>query len=209
MNYSIILFDLDGTLTDPKTGITKSVQFALKKLGIDEPDLDKLNPFIGPSLKDSFVKHYNCDEEKAWQAVQYYREYFSTKGMFENTLYKGIYELLEKLYKSKSLYVATSKPTVFSEQIIRHFHLEKYFKKIVGPELDLKNVSKEAIIKSIVNILPNENKTTFAMVGDREQDIMGAKANGIDSVGVLFGYGSKEEIKNANPTHVIDTVEDL
>lgn len=210
MSYNIILFDLDGTLTDPKVGITKSVQYALKKLGIAEPNLDKLTPFIGPPLMESFTKIYNFNEEKAWQGVEYYRsEYFTKKGMLEDKLYEGIPELLEKLYQSKSLYVVTSKPTLFSEKIIRHFHLDKYFKKVIGPDLDVKNVSKKILIKSVVDMYPNEKKESFVMIGDREHDILGAQANGIDSVGVLYGYGSQEEIKNAEPTQIIKTVEDL
>lgn len=208
--FTHILFDLDGTLTDPKIGITKSVQYALRKLGINEPDLDKLDPFIGPPLMDSFKKFYNFDERKAWQGVEYYRdEYFNKKGMFENTLYEGIPELLEKLYKSKSLYVVTSKPTVFSEQIIQHFHLSKYFKKVVGPDLHIKNPSKEILIKSVLDVHENEKKENFVMIGDREHDIIGAQTNGIDSVGVLYGYGSREEIEHAKPTYIIKTVANL
>ena len=128
-----LLFDLDGTLTDPKVGITSCVQYALKSFGIEEPDLDKLEPFIGPPLKESFMEFYQMSEEDAWKAVEKYRERFTTTGLFENEVYEGIPQMLHTL-QSKGLFlaVASSKPTVYVEQILEHFNLSKYFKVVVG-----------------------------------------------------------------------------
>src|SRR5258708_3393772 len=152
LNYKIILFDLDGTLTDPKIGITKSVQYALRKFGIIIDDPNSLTHFVGPPLNKSFQKYYSFDEEKSMQAVEYYREYFSTKGMFENTVYPGIPELLQKLKENKKLlYVVTSKPTYFSEQIIKHFELDQYFTKVIGPHMDLSNADKPTLVKEALS----------------------------------------------------------
>ena len=143
-NYKVILFDLDGTLTDPKVGITTCVQYALEKMGIIESDLDKLESFIGPPLQESFAKAYSFDEEKTKLAIQYYRERFKKKGMFENDLYSGIPQFLADLKnQQKILVVATSKPTVFSEEILQHFNIDKYFDLIVGSNLDGTRASRD------------------------------------------------------------------
>ena len=133
LKYKYILFDLDGTLTDPKEGITKSVQYALKKYVILIENLDLLENFIGPPLKDSFMEYYNFSEDQASQAIEYYREYFKEKGIFQNKVYEHMEELLSKLKKlGLILIVATSKPTVFAEEILRHFNLDVYFELIIG-----------------------------------------------------------------------------
>lgn len=208
--YNFILFDLDGTLTDPKIGITKSVQYALQKIGINEPDLEKLTPFIGPPIFESFKTQYKLDDEIAWKAVEYYRERLGEKGIFENSLYPGIHELVQKLFeKGKILFVATSKPTPFSKRIIQFFNLDEYFEDVIGPELDDKKGFKTDVIQKILNKYPGKNVHEFVMIGDREHDIIGAKNCDIDSIGVLFGYGSKEEIENAQPTYIVSSVQDL
>ena len=138
-----LLFDLDATLTDPKVGITTCGQYALPSFGIEEPDLDKLEPFIGPPLKESFQKFYNMDDEQAEAAIAKYRERFQDIGIFENELYDGIPEMLHTL-QSKGLFlaVASSKPTVYVERILEHFQIDKYFKVVVGSELDGTRVNK-------------------------------------------------------------------
>ncbi|BBH22054.1 hypothetical protein Back11_33990 [Paenibacillus baekrokdamisoli] len=138
MKYSTILFDLDGTLTNPKLGITKSVQYGLSKYNIMEENLDNLEPFIGPPLAHSFMEFYSFSESEAKNAVEYYREYFATKGIYENELYDGIIELLENLVSQQCvLMVATSKPTIFAEKILDYFGIDKYFEFVCGSHLEI------------------------------------------------------------------------
>ncbi|RYM07301.1 HAD family hydrolase [Sporolactobacillus sp. THM7-7] len=199
------LFDLDGTLTDPKIGITKSVQYALKRMGIDEPDLDRLECFIGPPLMESFSTYYQMNEADARKAIGFYRERFKEKGLFENALYPDVPNLLQSLKDARhTLIVATSKPTVFSERILTHFRIDGYFDAIVGSNLDGTRSAKAEIIQYILNHYQNRDPDQFVMVGDRKHDIIGAKESGIDSIGVTYGYGSIEEIRCAEPTYVAD-----
>jgi phosphoglycolate phosphatase len=208
--YTHVLFDLDGTLSDPKIGITRSVQYALKKLGIDEPDLDRLEPFIGPPLRDSFRQYYGLDEETVQLAIDYYRERFREVGMFENQLYPGIPSLLEELKNTgKILAVATSKPTVFAKPILKHFGIDSYFDRIVGANLDGTLEQKAEVIKTVLSQFPDVDPNRCLMVGDREYDIFGAITNHIDSVGVVYGYGGEEELRRAGATYLAYTVQDL
>lgn len=208
--YDIVLFDLDGTLTDPKMGITQSVQYALAKYNIHESDLDKLEPFIGPPLHDSFKKFYQFTDAEATQAIAYYREYFSVKGMYENKVYPGIPELLRELCaQGKQLIVATSKPTVFSEEILRHFHLLEAFSFIVGSNLDGTRVAKTEVIECVLNQLTCGQKKQIVMVGDRMHDIVGAQNTGLDSIAVTYGYGSVAELEAARPTYLVQSVAEL
>lgn len=209
-NYDVVLFDLDGTLTDPKDGILNSILYALKWLGIKEDDLNQLLKFIGPPLKDSFMEYYGLEEATAVHAIEKYREYFSAKGIFENKVYPGIPELLEELSAlGKKLVLATSKPTTFAQRILDHFNLASYFYFTGGSNLDGSRSRKSEVIAYALNeiILPTRFKAV--MIGDRKYDIIGAKESGIDSIGVLYGYGSEQELKIENPTHVVDSVNDL
>lgn len=208
-----LLFDLDGTLTDPKEGITTCVQYALRDQGIEEPDLDRLEPFIGPPLKESFMEFYGMDEEQADRAVAKYRERFETTGLYENKVYEGIPQMLRTL-QSKRLHlaVASSKPTVFVERILEHFQLRKYFQVIVGSELDGTRVKKEEVVEEALNQLfeyKPVQKDKVYMVGDRRYDVEGARALGIESVGVAFGYGGMEELKEARADYIVRSVEEL
>lgn len=208
--YSVMLFDLDGTLTDSKIGITKSVQYALSRLGIKEPHLDNLTPFIGPPLLNSFRQIYHFSPTQAQQAVEYYREYFTKSGMYENLIYEGIPWLLQAINgQSKKLVVATSKPTVFAEEIIRYFGIEQFFEHVIGSNLDGTRSNKDEIIQHAIGYYSDLPKTDFVMVGDREHDIIGANANGIDSIGVLYGYGSRDELTKARATYVADAVQEV
>jgi phosphoglycolate phosphatase len=210
MSYEVILFDLDGTLTDPKLGITKSVQYALAKFNIHEPDLDKLVPFIGPPLVESFQEFYALSKEEAAAGVGYYREYFTKAGMYENAVYPGIKDMLTALTgQGKKLIVATSKPTVFSEQIIEHFGLMPFFQRIVGSNLDGSRIHKDEIIAFVLSELAAYDCKDIVMVGDRMHDIIGAKKNNIDSVAVKYGYGTEAELITAKPTYLAATVVDL
>lgn len=210
MNYKAVLFDLDGTLTDSRPGIVRSVQHALEKSGIYEFDLDKLVPFIGPPLTVSFREVYGMSQAEAEQAVVYYREYFSVKGMYENSVYPGIAELLAAL-KAQGVYlaVATSKPTFFSTQIIAHFGLDQYFNKIVGSHMDGSHSGKAEIIGEILADIPQIAPAHIAMIGDRKFDIEGAQAHNIVAIAAGYGYGAAAEIEAAQPTYVASSVEAL
>lgn len=208
-----ILFDLDGTLTDPKVGITTCVQYALRSFGIEEPDLDRLEPFIGPPLKDSFMQFYGMEEEQAKEAVDKYRERFNDIGIFENKVYDGIPVMLRTLQsKGMHLAVASSKPTVYVERILEHFHIAKYFEVVVGSELDGSRVNKDEIVLEALNRLfhykPIQRSQVY-MVGDRKFDVEGAKAHQIESVAVLYGYGNMEEFKAAKADYIVRTVDEL
>lgn len=210
MKKSYILFDLDGTLTDPMVGITKSVQYALKTYGIEEPDLEKLIPFIGPPLKDSFMKYYNFPEEQAREGIARYREYFTVKGIFENQVYDGIPQMLQKLKAAgKSLLVATSKPEQFAKQILEHFDLDGYFDFIGGASMDEVRVKKGDVIAYVIDSMGIGDVSQAVMVGDREHDVLGARENGMDCVGVLFGYGGRQELEHAGAGRIVETVEEL
>ncbi|MDM5451867.1 HAD family hydrolase [Peribacillus simplex] len=205
--YKVILFDLDGTLTDPKIGITKSVQYALQKMNIVEPDIDKLECFIGPPLQVSFAEFYDFDEKDTQKAIELYRERFKEKGMFENELYSNIAVLLKSLKEQQfTLVVATSKPTVFAEQILKYFNIDQYFELIVGSNLDGTRASKTEIIQYILDKYKEYTLSDFIMIGDRKHDIIGANNTGINSIGVTYGYGSFEELSHSNPTHIVKSV---
>lgn len=214
--FKYILFDLDGTLTDPKIGITRSVQYALRALGIEEPSLDKLEPFIGPPLADSFREFYGLNDEQIIMAVAKYRERFAQQGIYENEIYPGISEMLAELKrKGKILAIASSKPTLFVEQILDHFDIRKHFDFIIGSNMDGTRGRKEEVVEEALRqmlpteITPAEKKDTVVMVGDRKFDIEGAKAHGITSVGVSFGYGSEKELEQAGAEYTVNSVESL
>lgn len=209
MAYQIIFFDLDGTIVDPKDGITNAVQYALEKFGIIE-DQENLIKFIGPPLKYSFQQYYNFNEEQALQAIEYYRKKFIPEGLQKSIVYNGIEKLLDKLQKSGiQLYIVSSKPSFASKQIITYHGLNKYFKDIVGVDKKFIDVDKSTRIKEALLLEPKKPKNTIVMIGDREHDIIGAQANGIDSIGVLYGYGTEDEINNIKPTYIAKNIEDL
>ncbi|ATP41614.1 phosphoglycolate phosphatase [Solibacillus sp. R5-41] len=206
-NYEVILFDLDGTLTDPKEGITKSVQYALGKLDIVVDNLDNLTPFIGPPLQVTFKELYQFNEQQIADALMFYRQRFQEKGMYENKVYEGVPEMLKQLKTAGyQLAIATSKPTVFAEQILNHFELHHYFDCIMGSELDGTRTSKGAVIEEIIHQLKLDNVKQCVMIGDRLHDIIGANENNMPSIGVTFGYGSRQELEMAGATHIIDSV---
>ena len=201
MKFRTVLFDLDGTLTDPGEGITNSVRYALGKFGIDEPDRKKLEKFIGPPLIQSFSEHYGFDEERARLALKYYREYFTAKGIFENEIYPGIPELLRSL-KDKNLLVAlaTSKPEPFAEKILEHFGIRACFDVVAGNTLDEARPLKDDVISYLVNCCGIPADRSTAMVGDRKFDVRGGAKFGMFTVAVAYGYGSDEELKGADAT---------
>lgn len=208
-----LLFDLDGTLTDPKVGICTCVQYALKAFGIDEPDIDKLEPFIGPPLKDSFMQFYRMEEAQAEAAVAKYRERFQDVGLFENEIYDGVPQMLKDLSeKGLHLAVASSKPTVFVERILEHFGIRQYFQVVVGSELDGRRVNKDEVVDEALHQLFGSHpvqKDKVYMIGDRKFDMEGARALGVESVGVTYGYGGMEELKEAKADYIVQSVEEL
>ena len=190
-----ILFDLDGTLTDPFLGITRSVAYSLKSFGIEVDDLETLKPFIGPPLDVSFREYYHMDEAQSWEAVEKYREYFSKKGLFENKVYEGMEDFLQSLLNmDMKLYVCTSKPEVFAKEILDHFSLTPYFTGIYGATLDGSLKNKGDVIAHCIK-QEHLNIQDCMMVGDRQHDIVGAHQNQIPCIGVLYGYGSLEEFQ--------------
>ena len=208
--YDVILFDLDGTLTDPGMGITNSVMHALKKYGIEVEDRKTLYKFIGPPLIESFEKYYGFSHEEAVKSVDYYREYYRDRGIYENTVYDGIEKLLAYLSENgKKIILATSKPEPFAKEILRHFGLEKYFLFAAGSTMSETRTNKAEVIEYALAECSITDKSTVVMVGDREHDIIGANKNSVDSIGVLFGYGGREELEAAGATYIAETVEDI
>lgn len=210
MQYQNLLFDLDGTLTDPGLGITNSVAYALNKFGITVSDRSALFSFIGPPLIESFMRFYSFSREDAERAVVYYREYFSEIGIFENTPYEGIHSTLEQLRSSgKRLFVATSKPEVYARRITDHFSLTPYFEYIAGASFDETRSEKWDVIRYALDTCELRDKSRTVMIGDRKHDMLGAQKTGLDAIGVLWGYGDREELASAGATHIVETQDAL
>lgn len=210
MAYTYILFDLDGTLTDPALGITNSIRYALEKFGIAVEDRTALYPCIGPPLMDSFQRFWHFDEGRARRAVVYYREYFSKTGLFENQVYPGIPALLAKLQaQGKKLCLATSKPEEYSAEILRHFGLLHYFTFLAGNTLADTRPQKVDVLHYLQETFPDLSADNAVMVGDRIYDVEAAKAVGLPSIAVLFGYGSREELTRAGADQLVETVSQL
>ena len=209
MKYQNVLFDLDGTLTDPREGITRSIQYSLSKMGIDEPDLRKLEHFIGPPLLQAFIEFYGFSEAQAWEAVGFYRERFSVTGLYENRVFDGVTPLLEALVgQDRQLYIATSKPQIYAREIARHFDFAKHFKVIYGSELDGTRTNK---VELIAHLMAEErlDPTQTLMIGDRKHDLIGACQNGLDAAAVGYGFGSFEELNSHTPTYHFETLDEL
>ena len=211
MDKTHILFDLDGTLTDPGMGITNSVAYALAHFGITVTDRTQLYRFIGPPLMDSFMEYYGFTEEQAQEAVKVYREYFADRGWAENTVYEGIEALLIELAAAgKTLLVATSKPQIFAERILNHFGLARYFTHICGVALQApRGYSKADVIREALAKVGVDDLSTAVMVGDRHHDIDGARVVGLSSIGVLYGYGDREEHEAAGADAIAGNVDAL
>lgn len=207
--YDLLLFDLDGTLTDPQVGITRSVQYALARFGLSAA-AEELIPFIGPPLLDSFKRFFHLDDVQARRAIDYYREYYGARGIYENTVYPEIEALLAELQtRGKTLAVATAKPTFYASKILRHFHLERYFDLVAGNNMDETMTRKGEIIAGILRDRPAFAPERTVMIGDHSGDIAGARENGIASVGVAYGFGDTAELRRAGPTCLVYTVEEL
>ncbi|MBD5632431.1 MAG: HAD family hydrolase [Clostridia bacterium] len=210
MKFKNVLFDLDGTLTDPFEGITNSIVYALRKFGIEVEDKRALLPFIGPPLFNSFREIYGFSAADAEKAVKLYREYFAEKGIFENRVYEGVLTLLHNLEaEGKTLILATSKPEPFAEKIVKHFEIDRYLRHIAGATFNSERCEKPDVIRYALEKAQITELDETVMVGDRKYDILGAKANGIKSVGVLYGYGTKEELIGAGADYLALTPQDI
>lgn len=210
MRKKYVLFDLDGTLTDSQEGIMNSIVYTLQHFGIRVDDRTVLRPWLGPPLVDSLMKYYGFDRERALEGVEKYREYFDEKGIFENKVYPGIEDLLKKLQdQGYALMTATSKPEVAARRITDHFNLTRYFTFIGGATLDDSRVRKGDVIRYVLEANRVVDLSAAMMVGDRENDIMGAGQNGLESIGVLYGYGDREELESAGADHIVETVEEI
>lgn len=208
MRYPYIFFDLDGTLTDPALGITNAIMFALRHFGMEVADRRELYCFIGPPLKEQFQKVFGFSDEQADEALQVYRVYFSDKGLFENTVYEGVPAMLAALQQAGvKIVLATSKPAVFAKRILEHFDLMQYFTFVSGSELGGARVEKADVIRFALDALEIKDTSQVLMVGDRCFDVEGANACGVETVGVLYGYGSREELQGAKA--IAATVEQL
>ena len=208
--YDTVVFDLDGTLTDSGEGIINSVLYALQKYHIEVEDSTVLRNFLGPPLQESFQKYFHFSEEESQAVVEVYREYFVPKGMFENRVYDGVLDLLQRIKASgRKVVVATAKPQQFSNTILQHFHLDPYIDFVGGATLDGVRRDKAEIIRYALAHLGVSDLSTVVMVGDRKFDIEGAKAVGVDAIGVLYGYGSEEELRAAGADYLVRRPEDI
>lgn len=210
--YNTVFFDLDGTLTESAPGITGSIAHVLDNWGIPYRDLEELHVFVGPPLHEAIKNYYSFTDEKATQFVKEFREYYSDKGMFISSVYPGVTELLEKIKASgRKIMLATSKPEPMALRILEHFDLMKYFDEAAGATFDNSRVNKDDVINYLLNKLPEEDRdiTKIVMVGDRKHDVLGAKAVGMDCIGALYGYGSREELEGAGAKYIAETALDV
>lgn len=209
-NYTTILMDLDGTITDPMEGITRCVEFALNHFGIKVKERRELCRFIGPPLLDSFQEFYGFSELQALEAIGYYRERFAKVGLYENEVYPGMEGVLENLAKEgKRVMVATSKPEIFARRILEYFQLEHYFSFIGGATLDGTRSRKEEVIRYLIDGRQLQDLSQIVMVGDRKYDILGAHQAGIAAIGVLYGYGAREELEEASADCIVEDISQL
>ena len=206
-----ILIDLDGTLTDPKVGITTSARYGLEKVGHPIPVATNIDWIIGPPLKASLAKLLNVESHDvlAEQALQAYRERFAVQGLYENKVFPHVAETLAELNRrGYTLFLATAKPTVYARQILEYFKLDQYFKGIYGSELNGDRTNKGELIEYLLN-MESLDPMTCLMVGDREHDILGARSNGIETIAVTYGYGSAEELLKAQPKFKMDQFDQI
>lgn len=211
MRYKYLFFDLDGTLTASGEGIANAARYALEQMGIVENDREKLMKFVGPPLKETFPAFYGFNETETELAIKHFRVYYGEKGMYENRPYPGIEALLAKLRK-KGYYtaIATSKLESVALSVVDHFDLHRYFDLVAGGTVDESRCDKASVLRyamETAGVLDSPDNAV--MIGDRKHDIIGAKANGIDSIGVLYGYGNRPELEAAGADYIVGTVAEL
>jgi len=208
--FQYILFDLDGTLTDSFEGIKNSILYALENLGIEENRPDELISFVGPPLVDSMRKRYKMDTQKANEAVELYRVYFSEKGVYENRLYDGVTDLLKSLStEGKKIYLATSKPDKYAGVILEHFNILQYFDGIAAANIERNILHKADVLSELFRNHSEVDKSVSVMIGDRKYDLSGARNHGIKAIGVTWGFGSMEELIHEEPFQVVDSMKEL
>ncbi|MCR4834602.1 MAG: HAD hydrolase-like protein [Butyrivibrio sp.] len=211
--YKYILFDLDGTITESGPGIMNAAKYALKHYGIEENDISKLKLFVGPPLDVSFMDRYGFDKEKASEAIAKFREYYNVTGIFENSVYEGMKQLLESLRSSGyKIAIASSKPQVMVHRVLEHFDIQNYFDVIVGCELDGRRSKKEEVIEEVLDqfgFKKGDDLSDMVMIGDRCYDMTGAVEFGMTGIGVLYGYGTRKELEESGATIIAATVDDL
>lgn len=209
-NYQTIIFDLDVTLTDSQTGIINSLAYAFKQMGLPLPAQSQLKKFIGPPLSQSFQDFCGLNDIETQKIISYYRQYFSDKGWKENQLLPGARELLAKLKQAgKTLLVASSKPEVFVKQILDHFEIDSYFTVIAGASLDDSRSQKSAVIAHALKTAKIEELKGCVMVGDRKHDVEGAKVQGLPTIGLLLGFGSRQELEESGAIAIAENFQDL
>lgn len=206
---NIILFDLDGTITDSYPAITTSFLYAIKDYDVTLTD-DELSSVIGPPLKESFMRLVGADPFEAWDLTLKYREFYNTSGMYNCKVYEGIEDCLKALKGAgKRLAIATSKPEPQSVEILKHFDLLKYFEFVAADDNNYSRPTKEEVIEYALELLNHPNVKDIAMVGDRKYDIVGAKSLGISGIGVTFGFGSTKELKDAGADYIVNSAKEL
>ena len=210
MKYKTIFFDLDETITDSAPGIMNSIKYALEKNHLPMLSEEQLRSFIGPPLRGQFCKVCGLADEESARMVEDYREYYRDKGIFGNNVYDGVIEMLEKLRKKGfRLAIATSKPEKYAKIIIDHFHLTKYFACVAGMEMDGGRGTKAQVITYALEKNDITDKSKVLMIGDREHDVIGAHENGLDCLGILYGFGSRKEFEEAGADYIRENVEDI
>ncbi len=207
--YHTILFDLDGTLTDPGVGITNSVMYALERLGLEVPPREELYHFIGPPLRESFREFYGMNVVQAEEAVRLFRVYFAEKGLYENELYDGVLPMLAQLYNAGArLVLATSKPEKWARIIVKSFGIDRYIREIAGATMDQTRTKKGEVIAYALNSF-SVDRSSVVMVGDRKHDVLGGLENNIPAIGVTYGYGDRAELESAGALAVADSPDAL
>lgn len=208
--YDYLLFDLDGTVVDSGLGVTNSVIYALKKWGIEVENREKLYVFLGPPLVDSFSEHFGFSHDDSLRCVEYYREYYNEKGIFENTVYDGIVDVLVKARDmGKKIILATSKPEEYAKQILEHLGLLDHFDFVAGATMDESRNEKSGVIRYALESLKIDDVSKIVMIGDRKYDVLGAAEHGIETIGVLFGFGDEEELLKAGAKYIAPTPADI
>lgn len=207
--FRYIFFDLDGTITKSEEGIFNAIEYSVAKMGLKKPERAALRPFIGPPLLYSFTKFFNLSEEEGERAVAFYREYYSRKGLYECEVYAGVRETLYALKgMGKTLALATAKPEVFSEKVLAFHNLSDVFDKIIAADMSAASSEKSTIVARALSAFAAEAEDAL-MVGDRSFDIIGAHANGVKGCGVLYGYGSSEELKAVNADYIVSSPKEI
>ena len=208
--YEYLLFDLDGTVVDSGLGVTNSVMYALKKWGIEVENREKLYVFLGPPLVDSFSEHYGFSHEDSLKCVDYYREYYDAHGIYQNTVYDGIVDVLIKARDmGKKLIIATSKPEEYAKRILDHLGLSERFDLIAGATMDESRNEKAGVIRYALETYGITDTSKIVMIGDRKYDVIGAAENNIETIGVLYGFGDEPELLKAGAKYIAPTPADI